>query len=212
MHQFRTLCLLISSCCILFLSSCAVKTVKGYDEVPADIDIYKTTYFSNPETDYVYKAHIAIYGKDFGGIFIVKKIDETAHRVAFTTEFGNKLFDFTITDTDFTINYILEELDRKIIVNTLKKDFMFLLKNQYFISGKYENSEYSVYKSKYGKRYNYLFVNKQDMMLTKVVNATRNKEKVIIQYIPENDILAKKIVIDHKNIKLKIDLNYINNQ
>lgn len=212
MHQFRTLCLLISSCCILFLSSCAVQTVKGYDEVPADIDVYKAAYFSNPETDYVYKAHIDIYGKDFGGIFIVKKIDDTSHRVAFTTEFGNKLFDFTITDTDFTVNYILEELDRKIIVNTLKKDFMLLLKNQHPVTGKYENSEYSVYKSKDSNRYNYLFISKQDKRLNSIVNTTRNKEKVIIQYIAENNILAKKIVIDHKNIKLKIELNYINNQ
>lgn len=212
MPRFRILCLTISSLAVFFLSSCGVKTVKGFNQVPADIDVYHNLYFSDFQTDYVYKAHIAIYGKDFGGIFIVKKIDDSAHRVAFTTEFGNKLFDFTITDTDFTVNYILEELDRKIIVNTLKKDFMLLLKKQHLVIAKYENSENAVYKSKDKKRYNYLFTGNGNKQLHSLVNTTKTKEKVIIDYIAENDILAKKIVIDHKNIKLKIDLTYINNQ
>ncbi|RDI06750.1 hypothetical protein [Flavobacterium sp. AG291] len=206
MRRFLILFLLISSC---LLTSCAVQTVKGLEEKTPQATTYTTTYFSNPETDYVYKAHISVYGKDFGGIFIAKKINDTLYRAAFTTEFGNKLFDFEITDNSFKVNYILEELDKGIIVNTLKRDFTLLLKANHNISGQYENENNIVYKSGDRGRYNYLFTDKASGRLFKIVNATKSKEKIVIKFSEENNILAKKIVIDHKNIRLKISLNYI---
>jgi len=206
MRRFLILFLLTSSA---LLSSCAVKTVKGLEAKTPKVTTYPVTYFSNPETDYVYKAHIAIYGKDFGGIFIAKKVNDTLYRAAFTTEFGNKLFDFEITDDSFKVNYILEELDRKIIVNTLKRDFMLMLKKKHEITEQYETKENIIYKSSDGGRYNYLFLNKVTGRLSKIVNATKAKEKIVVNFSQENNILAKNIVIDHKNIKLKITLNYI---
>lgn len=209
MRQYPILYLLISSCFLLVLSSCAVKTVKGFEQKEVVAKTYQAPFFSNPKTDYVYKAHIAIYGKDFGGVFIAKKINDTLYRAAFTTEFGNKLFDFEITDNSFKVNYILEELDKGIIVNTLKRDFMLLLKQNHAVDSQYENADDTVYKTKDGKRSNYLFIDKKSGKLSKLVNATRQKEKIIISYTPENNTLAKNIVIDHKNIRLKIELNYL---
>lgn len=206
MRRFLILFLLISSA---LLSSCAVKTVKGLEAKTPQVTAYPVTYFSNPETDYVYKAHIAIYGRDFGGIFIAKKVNDTLYRAAFTTEFGNKLFDFEITDDSFKVNYILEELDRKIIVNTLKRDFMLLLKTKHEVMQQYEDDKDIIYKCSDGGRFNYLFVNMDNGRLSKIVNATKGKEKIVVNFAEENNILAKNIVIDHKNIKLKITLNYI---
>lgn len=210
MHRFRILYSIISIGLALAFSGCAVKTVKGFEKKPVTETTYMATYFADPSTDYIYKAHISVYGNDFGGIFIAKRIDDVSHRVAFTTEFGNKLFDFTITDTDFKVNYILEELDRKIILNTLKKDFMLLLKKKHEVTGVYENSGYTVYTSKSGKRDNYLFTDKTTGLLKQIVNATKSKEKVIITFEPKNKILAEKIIINHKNIKLNIELNHLN--
>lgn len=210
MRRFRILCLIISAFFAVTLSGCAVKTVDGFEKKPVANDMYTATYFADPAVDYVYKAHISVYGNDFGGIFIAKRIDDISHRVAFTTEFGNKLFDFTISDTDFKVNYILEELDRSIIRNTLKRDFMLLFKKNHVVSDMYENSDFTVYKSKDGKRNNYLFLDKQSGQMKQLVNATNAKEKVIITFEPQNDKLAKNIKIDHKNIKLSINLNYLN--
>lgn len=207
MRRYQILFLIISS--FLLLSSCAVKTVDGFEQKEPAHKSYSAPYFSDPEKDYVYKAQISVYGRDFGGIFIAKKVNDTLYRAAFTTEFGNKLFDFEITDTSFKVNYILEELDKAIIVNTLKRDFMLLLKQKYEVAEQYENEQNTVYKSKDGKRFNYLFADKASGRLSKLVNATKSKEKTIITYNAESNILARNIVIDHKNIKLKIELNFI---
>ncbi|WP_237421157.1 hypothetical protein [Flavobacterium sp. Sd200] len=193
----------------MLLSSCAVKTVDGFEQTEPITESYKAPYFSDPVKDYVYKAQITVYGRDFGGIFIAKRVSDSLYRAAFTTEFGNKLFDFEISDNSFKVNYILEELDRAIIVNTLRKDFMLLLKQNHAISQQYEDSASKVYKSKDGKRFNYMFINKASGQLDKLVNTTKSKEKTIITYTPESNILAQNIVIDHKNIKLKIELNIL---
>lgn len=209
MPQFRILFLLIST--VFILTSCAVNTVTGYTPVdqlaPNEL---KVKYFDDANADYVYKAGIDVYGNNLGGIVIIKKTGADSHRVAFTTEFGNKLFDFTFTGDEFTVNYIVDDLDRGIIKNTLRDDFRLLLKKIHPVENMYENADSVVYKSEDGKRYNYLFTDKKTGQLTKLVNATKAKEKVEISYADARDTLAKNIIIAHKNIKLRIELNYMN--
>ena len=201
----------IISLFFFFFSSCAVKTLEGFDKKETALEVFKSPYFSDKNEDYVYKASISVYGNNFGGIFIVKKTNETTHRTVFTTEFGNTLFDFEISGNDFKVNHIIEELDRKILINTLKRDFMLLLKENFKVSEQFENESFKVYKSPDGKRFNYLFENKSDGKFSKLVHATKSNEKINIEYLSENNTLADKIVIQHQNIKLRIELNKIIN-
>lgn len=209
MPRFRILFLLISS--FFMFTSCAVKTVAGYAPVDQTApNEFKVSYFDDANADYIYKAAINVYGNNLGGIVIIKKTGENSHRVAFTTEFGNKLFDFTFREDEFIVNYIMEDLDRGIIKNTLRDDFRLLLKKSHPVESVYENAENIVYKSKDDKRFNYLFADKKSGILVKMVNATKAKEKVEISFADVTSALAKNIIIAHKNIKLRIELNYMN--
>lgn len=201
---------IISVFLVLILSSCSsLDVVKGYNPVSLEKTMFEVPYFSNPEMDYVYKANITIYGNELSGIFIAKRINETAHRVVFTTEFGNKLLDFEISETDFKVNSIVEELDRKILINTLKTDFRLLLKNSYVVKQQYDNPESKVFLTEDVKTYNYLFISKADNKLDKIVNASKRKERIKLFFTSENNIFATKIVIQHYNIKLRIELNHL---
>src|SRR6187402_1454795 len=146
MPKSMKLLLQISSILVLVLSSCSTnKVVQDYTTVPLEKKSFEVPYFSNPAMDYVYKANITVYGNELTGIFIAKKINDTTHRIVFTTEFGNKLMDFEISETDFKVNFILPELDRKIVVNTLITDFRLLLRSHYAISEQFENGENTVF-------------------------------------------------------------------
>lgn len=204
--------LLINLFFLLVLSSCASNVVKGYTPITLEKKSIEIPYFSNSEIDYVYKANISVYGNELTGIFIAKKINETTHRVVFTTEFGNKLLDFEISEKEFKVNSIAEELDRKILINTLKTDFRLLLRKNYLVEKQFENALDKVYQSKDGNKYNYLFVSKTDEKQYKIVHSTRTKEKISISFDSENNIFAKRIVIQHNNIKLKIELNYLESE
>lgn len=86
---------LISFFGLLFFS-CKSYQLEGVKENLELDKKVQNNYFSNPETDYVYKANIEVYGNNIGGIFIAKPINDTLHRVVFTTDFGNKLMDFEL--------------------------------------------------------------------------------------------------------------------
>ncbi|TEB41157.1 hypothetical protein D0809_26950, partial [Flavobacterium circumlabens] len=134
------------------------------------------------KTDYVYKTNITVYGNEMSGIFIAKKINDSIHRVVFTTEFGNKLLDFEISDKSFKVNSIVSELDRKILINTLRDDFRLLLKKEYLIQEQFENESDNIYKSADGNRDNYLFLSKKDQKLEKVIHASKTKEKITLTF------------------------------
>jgi phosphoribosylformylglycinamidine (FGAM) synthase PurS component len=203
--------LLINCFLAVVLVSCGSVT-KNYTPKKLDKTAVEVPYFSEPKTDYVYKTNITVYGHEMSGIFIAKKINDTTHRVVFTTEFGNKLFDFEISDTTFKVNSIVSELDKKILINTLKEDFRLLLKKEYLIQEQFENESDNIYKSSDGNRDNYLFVSKKDQKLEKLVRSSKTKDKITITFTLENDIFAKKVVILHQNIKLRIELNYFKSE
>ena len=201
---------IISVFLVLILSSCSsLDVVKEYNPVPLETTAFEVPFFSNPEMDYVYKANIMIYENELSGIFIAKKINNTTHRIVFTTEFGNKLLDFEISETDFKINSIVDELNRKILINTLKTDFRLLLRTNYIVKEQYDNNENKIFLAVDGKMNNYLFVSKLNNNLSKIVHASKRKERINLFFTSENNIFATKIVIQHYNIKLRIELNYL---
>ena len=197
----------------LVLSSCStLHVVQDYTPIPLAKTAYDASYFSNSDVDYVYKANISVYGNELSGIFIAKKINDTTHRVVFTTEFGNKLLDFEISKTNFKVNSIVEELNRKLLITTLKTDFRLLLRNRFTVQEQFENSKEIVYKSSDDGEFNYLFVAKSNGKLSKLLHTSKRKEKISISFISENNIFAEKVVIQHTNIKLRIEFNYLKNQ
>ena len=210
--QTSTIPFLLINCFLAVLLVSCGSVTKNYTPKKLDKTTYEVPYFSEPKTDYVYKTNITVYGHEISGIFIAKKINDSIHRVVFTTEFGNKLFDFEISETTFKVNSIVSELDKKILINTLKEDFRLLLKKEYLIQEQFENESDNIYKSADGNRDNYLFVSKKDQKLEKLVRSSKTKEKITITFTLENDIFAKKIVILHQNIKLKIELNYFKSE
>lgn len=203
--------LLINCLLAIVLVSCGSVT-KNYTPKKLDKTAIEVPYFSDSKTDYVYKTNITVYGNELSGIFIAKKINDTLHRIVFTTEFGNKLMDFEISDKSFKVNSIVSELDRKILINTLKQDFRLLLKKEYLIEEQFENDSDNIYKSKDGNRDNYLFISKKEGKLEKVVHCSKTKEKFTVKFNSENNIFAENIQIIHQNIKLKIELNHFKSE
>jgi len=196
----------ISLLLFLIFTSCSLKTTEGLRAIPVLKKEVINPYFSNSSTDYIYKAKINIYGRYFGGILIIKKIDEDSHRVVFTTEFGSKIFDFQYEGNTFTKNFMLENIDRKQIVNTLQKDFHLLISEKAQVMEQYASEEKDVYKTQPDKGFNFYFFDSKMNTLDRIVNTSKRKEKISFVFASEEKNVAQKIVIKHTNIKLTIDL------
>jgi hypothetical protein len=202
---------LISSGLFLLFLSCKTYEIPNTIKIDSSRKDFQNRYFSDTQKDYVYKASIEVYGKQLGGIFVAKKINDTLHRAVLTTDFGNTLLDFEVSENSFKVNYCVDDLNKKIVLNTLKKDFRLVFRENFNIEEVFENETHTIYKTNYGNRFNYLFEHKSDNKLTKLTHTTKAKEKVLIQFEGKNTTFAEKIIIKHKNIKLKIELNKISN-
>ena len=204
--------LLISLFIIFFFNACTLSTTKNLVKISSSNTLsYTNNYFSDLDRDYIYKANITVYGNDFGGIMIIKKLKQKHHRIVFTTEFGNKIFDFELNNNTFKVNFILEELDKKILINTLKRDFKMILKEESKVYNTYKNSEQVIYQTLDDKKYNFYFVNATNNSLEKLVHTTKTKEKVIVNFENTHDKLANNLSIEHLGIQLKINLKYFSN-
>ncbi|PIF44150.1 hypothetical protein CLU96_1080 [Chryseobacterium sp. 52] len=196
---------LVYSLILLLCISC--KTYKLTDAKPVQNSekTVENLYFSSGE-DYVYKCQMDIYKNHVSGILIIKKLNETTHRVVMTSDFGNKLIDFEISENDFKLNYVLPDLDKKIVINFLKNDFRQLLKRQYPVSESFENDHAKIYLSKADRKAYYLFFNKENGLLKKVIYTKNNKEKIDFTFEAKKHIFADSLNLLHKDFKINIKL------
>lgn len=197
--------ILLSSLC-LFLAAACGSYPKKQGFVPT-VEISKerlNPYFSDTSKDYVYKAKIDAFQKSFGGIFVVKKLGHARHRIVFTTEMGNTIFDFEFQGENLKINRILPEMDKKLLINMLKRDFFALIHESPVQTADYSKATKAMVEAKLlSKKHYYLFENDQ---LKKIVKTGNGKEKVTFQFSGISDNIAGNIQLLHHNIELKIVL------
>ena len=122
----------ITKCClfilailsIVILSSCSVK---GYKTVSNsnNINIAEIQIFDDNFEKALYKTNIVIYNNNLTGITVIKKIDSSI-RVVSISEMGMKYFDFEFPNNqqyEPIVHYIMEPLNKKLLINMIKKDF-----------------------------------------------------------------------------------------
>jgi len=200
--------ILLSSLYLVLLVGCASYPKKNgfVSQASTAIQIINP-YFSDVSKDYVYKAKINAFDKSFGGIFIVKKLDVNHHRIAFTTEMGNTIFDFEFQGKKLKINRILPEMDKKLLINVLKRDFLALIKEKPNSSNFYfKDGQTLVEANLLSKKHYYIL---RGNNLEKIVRTGGEKEKVTFLFSRINDNIAEEILITHRNIKLEIALTVL---
>lgn len=195
----------------LLFVSCTTYQIPQSQIIENKKQVLENTYFANSDTDYVYKVAIDVYGNQLGGLLVVKKINPFTHRLVFTTEFGNKLLDVEITPNSHTLHYIVDELDKGLIKKTLISDFRLLVNTQYDVISTYETPNDIVYQCLVNGETIYVFEDKNTSQVYKLLKTSRNKEKVNILFESKNTIFAQQIQIEHLDIKLHMDLNYLKN-
>ncbi|MCD1115756.1 hypothetical protein [Chryseobacterium turcicum] len=204
MRRFLLQSFLYSLICLL-LVSCKTYKLTDVKSVSNSEKTVENLYFSSKE-DYVYKCQMDIYKNHVSGILILKKISETTHRVVLTSDFGNKLIDFEVSENDFKLNYVLPDLDKKIVINFLKSDFQELLKQKYAVHESFENENSKIYLSKIDKKNYYLFFNKENNMLKQIIYTKNNKEKIDFTFDAKTPIFADSLNLQHKDFKINIKL------
>lgn len=204
MRRFLHLSFLYSSV-FLLLISCKTYQLKDVQPVSNSTTEVENLYFFSNE-DYVYKFQMEVYGNDISGILIIKKISENTHRVVMTSDFGNKMIDFEISENDFKLNYVLADLDKKMVINFLKNDFQELLRKKYSVAESFEDEKSRIFRSQSGKKVYFLYFNKENAILQQIVYTKKRKEKINFTFEAKKPTFAETIHLEHKDFKINIKL------
>ncbi len=160
----------------------------------------------------IYKADITFYKNNFGGLLIIKKIEEESYRIALTTQFGLKIFDFELTQGKLTVVFCIDQLNKNLIIKTFEEDFSLLLIQQDFeklIELKNPEKQQKIWELKSGKVSTYYIQNNESMSIDNIIKSKRNSEKISVGLHNYNNDLPGEINLEHNNIKLKMNLKLL---
>ncbi|WP_313183106.1 hypothetical protein [Sphingobacterium siyangense] len=187
---------------LVLLTGCKVYYPNGKQNYGAIDTLVQNPYFARLNEERLYRATIRFYGKEMTGMFVAKRISQDDHRIVLTSDLGNTLFDITISKDQHLVNYVMQDLDRKIILHTLVRDFRALTQTTY--RADYQNLTANQFLSIYnGKRY-FLKIDDQGT-LTKIEMASKYKRAFEIQFKPDSLGKLDSFNIKHRGIKLKMD-------
>jgi hypothetical protein len=106
------------------------------------------------------------------------------------------------------VNYILEEINKKLVVNLLKQDFFVLIQETPHLLQQYSKlGDTTLLEAKINKN-TYFYVNHANR-LNRVIRTKNGNEKSVYVFSKAEDNVANEITISHKNIKLSIHLKSI---
>ena len=115
---------LISS--IVLFAACA-SDYKGLQNAVPDKGCIERVSPKYIETSW-YTASVDVVGRHLSGLLLIKHMPDSSYRVVFTNEAGITFFNFEFAgDGSFKAHYVLDKLNKKPVIETLRKDFALLL-------------------------------------------------------------------------------------
>lgn len=198
---------LLSSICLICIS-CASYT-KDFEARDKTFERFTPDYLIDFE-EKSFKISIEAFDNHFGGILVAKKMETNHFRFAFLNEFGGKMLDFEIIDKELKLNYAIEQLDRKIILNLLERDFAILFSEDNLIEKEFVQNQSLILQTDrfIGNKKLYYELN-SDRKLSKITLA-KSQERVVIS-LDNTEKPSPKMEFSHGKLPIKIYLHLLEN-
>jgi hypothetical protein len=162
-------------------------------------------------TNATYITQIDLYKRHISGLLLFKTMNDSTSRVVFMNETGFKFFDFEFSPRSFRVQYIVPGLNKKFIVNTLRKDLGYLVvppsENDARIQLKEEN--HTTLKFPRGKTNSYYTADNRCSAVAQIAEGTDSKKNLLIDLSGIRNHNPETINIAHHTFKLTIFLKQI---
>jgi hypothetical protein len=156
-----------------------------------------------------YTTAVDVYGKHISGLLLVKQMPDSSTRIVFTNEAGVTFFDFSFAaDGRFTARQVIQKLNKKPVIETLRKDFALVL-GLPFRNGAWNawKEGDAVYYGVAQKKETAYFITAPDCAsLRRLEIGSRRKRKVTIERIGNNAMLPDSILVHHHTFPMTIGL------
>lgn len=209
MHKFRMRFLLFSSLFILLLGCASdYRSLQSSQPDQACFDRISPRQFNTSW----YNASVEVMGKHLSGLLLVKNMPDSSYRVVFTSEAGITFFDFGFSNQgDFKVFNIIEQLNKKAVIQILRKDFELVL-GLPFRAGDYSrftDGEEIYFGVRQKNETAYFITNKDCASLHRLEWASARKRKVSVVLPGSNYPSPEKIELSHLTFNMQIKLTRI---
>ncbi len=202
--------LVFNSCCFLLLA--CLSPYKKLQKISGDLGCvqkFKPVFIST-----LYKTQVSVTGKQISGILLFKTMPDSSIRVVFSNEIGFKFFDFEFSaDNGFKVFYIMDQMDKKAVIKTLRKDFELVLM-RHTEPGKgfiLKDGQYNYFAFPQKKGINYYVTDSACTRLVRMEKASKRKPVVIALMQDFRNGIPDTIGISHKNFNFIIGLKRFEN-
>ncbi len=207
--RFRVILYFLFVSCLL---SCAA-SLGDLRELPSSIQPEVKALFPDDKKEVLYDMSIKFLNNYNSGILVISR-DTSNHReyrTVFMAKAGVKLFDFEFTDREMKINYILPQLDKKMVKKILDQDLRMLLDpiegTPYKFRQEKKNFDLISTVKKADIYYHY-FIDKKGNV-SRVDRGKKNNSSVVMELSYGKDNWPDQVQINHKKIPFFIKLNEI---
>lgn len=157
-------------------------------------------------TSALYSASIDVVGHHMSGLFFLKTMPDSSQRAVFSNEAGVTYFDFEWRKNgEFRVHRVIKKLKKKIVLNTLKKDFELVLVPPSIVAlmKKKEANEYLSLR----KKEQLIFKTNTDCSSITSIDVMGRKSKLVnVRFFPEGQNIPDSVSIVHFNFNMKIEL------
>ncbi|MBD1420830.1 hypothetical protein [Sphingobacterium chuzhouense] len=161
-------------------------------------------YYLDTTRAFVYRAKLNAFKKDINGNLVVQTLGRNEHRVALVSDFGQTLFDVSISPDEHELHYAMHDLNKRIVVREIVNIFRTMTEQRHATSAvMFANQQhyYPVYVVD-----NCYYVLKE-RKVERIQQAKGAKEHLTIVYREWNEEdIPTKIAVEHKKFPLTIDL------
>jgi hypothetical protein len=156
-----------------------------------------------------YHAGVDVVGNHISGLLLIKNMPDSSIRVVFTSEAGVTFFDFGFADGNFKVHNIIGQLNKKPVIQTLRKDFELVLglpfKGASFQSWTMNDEVFYGVKQK--KETAYFITTKDCASLRRLELGSSRKRKVTVLISGQSYPSPEKIELTHHTFNMKINLS-----
>ncbi len=189
---------------LFFFVSCGTYRYPNASGIRESAPKELNNYYLDTAQTYVYRAKLNAFKKDINGSLMVKTLGRNEHRIALVSDFGQTLFDVSISPNEHELHYAMHDLNKRMVVREIVHIFRTMTAQRYATSAvMFANQQhyYPVYVVD-----NCYYVLKE-RKVERIQQAKGAKEHLTIVYREWNaGNIPTKIAVEHKKFPLTIDL------
>jgi hypothetical protein len=155
------------------------------------------------ENGLAYDLHIYVQKKHISGVLFIKKV-RSRHRLSLMTKTGQKLLDISVVGDDMEVHAIMPQLDKKVLLNQLKRDFNLLFLHCESVDALADTIDnhrfYRISDCMVKPPYVHFTFNQDEVYPSTVVVGGKRKARRWARFEDYVDGIPHRITIDHQSI------------